>query len=332
MKRNLLQALLGLALFGVVIQVVLIAPHAVKDREANKPTPTGAPTEASSSDEAAPGGIDQSLQGMHMIETQEGGKEWELWSDKADRLKEKDLLKLQTVKTIFFAKSGVTFTVTGERGTVEVKTKNLRMEGNVVTKSSNGYTFITDYVDYNSAGKTLKTESTVEMTGPSDKKGAGMKLTGRGMIAQMQEGTMEILNDIHANRSFNSRKVDIRSHRAQFNAHDRSAKFLGDAVLDMATMRITGPEAQFDYDPKTDELHTLSVVNAKVSDTDKWATADSLKVDLTTNKFVFLGHPRVVQNNDELKGEEIVFLDNGQRVQVLRARAKMDKKGMGKGN
>ena len=40
MKRNLLQVLLALALFGVVIQVVLIAPHAVKDHEAEHSSPT----------------------------------------------------------------------------------------------------------------------------------------------------------------------------------------------------------------------------------------------------------------------------------------------------
>jgi len=331
MKRNLLQALLGLALFGVVLQVILVAPHAVRDHEAEKPASSPA-TPGSPTADGANNSVDQSLQGMHMIETQQGGKEWELWADKADRIKDKDLLKPTKVKTIFFAKSGVTFTVTGEQGFVEVKTKNLRMEGNVITESSNGYTFVTDWVNYTSAQKSLETQSNVEMVGPTDKDGPGMKLTGKAMQAQMQEGTMEILNNVHANKTFNGRKVDIRSHRAQFNAQDRSAKFFGDAVLDMATMRITGPEAKFDYDAKTDQIRTLSVVNAKVSDTDKWATADNLKVDFSQNKFIFTGHPRVVQNNDELKGEEIVFLDGGQRVQVHRARAKMDEKRMGKSN
>src|SRR6202453_970272 len=118
MKRNLLQVLLALALFGVVIQVVLIAPHAVKDHEAEHSSPTKTEEHLGPTNQ----GVDQSIQGMHMIETNEGGKEWELTADKADRIKEKDFLKLTKVKTIFFAKSGVTFTVTGEEGTVEVKT------------------------------------------------------------------------------------------------------------------------------------------------------------------------------------------------------------------
>jgi LPS export ABC transporter protein LptC len=329
MRRHLVQALLGLALFGIVIQVIVIAPHAVKDHQS---TPSPAPAVQAPSTGAPKENVDQSIQGMHMIEAQQGGKEWELWSEKADRLKEKELLKLSKVKIIFFAKSGVTFNVTGEKGTVEVKTKNLRIEGDVVTKSSNGYTFTTEYLDYDSEKKSLKTESAVEMLGPADKRGPGLKLSGRGMVAQMQEGSMEILNSVHAEKTFSSRKVDIRSHRAFFTAHDRSARFLGDTILDFATMRITGPEARFDYDAKTDEVRTLTVLGAKVSDTDKWATADNLKMDFDTNKYIFRGHPRVVQNSDELIGDEIVFLDGGKRVQVHRARAKMDEKRMGKGN
>jgi LPS export ABC transporter protein LptC len=327
MKRHLVQAMLGLALFAIVIQVILIAPHAVKDHPSTAPAPN---PETSAQPAATQDKVDQSIQGMHMIETQQGGKEWELWSEKADRLKDKDVLKLAQVKVIFFAKSGVTFNVTGDQGTVEVKTKNLRLQGNVVTKSSNGYTYTTEYLDYDSENKSLKTDSPVEMIGPPDKRGPGLKLTGRGMTAQMQEGSMEILNSVHAEKSFSEKKVDIRSHRALFTAHDRTARFLGDAILDFATMRITGPEARFDYDPKTEEIRHLTVIGAKVSDTDKWATADNLQVDFDTNKFIFRGHPRVVQNNDELKGEEIVFLDGGKRVQVHRARAKMDEKRMGK--
>jgi lipopolysaccharide export system protein LptA len=106
---------------------------------------------------------------------------------------------------------------------------------------------------------------------------------------------------------------------------------LDDVVLDMDSMRITGPEAKFEYDPKSDAVKSVYVSGgARVSDTDKWATAQNLSVDFQSNKFVFRGNPRVVQNNDELRGEEIVFLDGGKRVQVQRARANVDEKRMEK--
>jgi LPS export ABC transporter protein LptC len=326
MKRNLLQALLGLALIGIVVQVVLVAPHAIKDAEVVAPK-----VESTLN---ADGRADQSLAGMHMIETQEGGKEWELWSDLAERLKDKEILKLSHVKAIFFARSGVTFTVTGREGTVEVKSKNMRVEGDVVTRSSNGYTFKTQSADYDSAKKSLFVPGKVEMIGPRDKKKLGLNLTGKGMTAQMEGGEIEILKDVRAEKTLDKgRRIYIRSQKAFMSAVHRSARFSGDTILDMDNMRITGPEAKFDYDSDQDQIKSLSVSGgAKVTDTEKWATSQDLKIDFDENKFTFLGHPRVVQNNDELKGEEIVFLDGGKQVQVNRARAKMDGKRLGKTN
>ena len=69
---------------------------------------------------------------------------------------------------------------------------------------------------------------------------------------------------------------------------------------------------------------------AKVSDADKWATAQNVRVDFESNRFVFRGNPRVMQSGDELRGEEIVFLDGGRRVQVKSARARVDEKRMEK--
>jgi lipopolysaccharide export system protein LptA len=172
------------------------------------------------------------------------------------------------------------------------------------------------------------TDQPVEMIGPKDANNNALKLTGVGMQASLANSTMEVLRDVKAQKELEGdRKVVIRSHRSFFSGKDRTAKFLGDVILDMDNMRITGPEAQFLYDSKKDIVkNVIFTGGAKVSDADKWATAQNLNVDFEANRFVFRGNPRVVQNNDELRGEEIVFLDGGKRVQVSRARAKVDEK------
>ncbi|MGZ3721342.1 MAG: LPS export ABC transporter periplasmic protein LptC [Bdellovibrionales bacterium] len=330
MQNRLVQIALSLALLGLLIQIVLIAPSQIRDAETKAAVlPTPDLTGANDSKELAKdSNVDQSLKGMHMIETQEGRKEWELWSDKATSLKSQELLQLETVKAIFFSDSGVTFTVTGKQGLVQTKSKNLRVEGDVVTRSSNGYTFRSEVMEYASAGRSLSAPGHVEMFGPRDSEGHSLHLTGVGMKASLELSNMEILSEVKAEKGLDKgRKALITSHRSIFSGKDKTAKFLDDVVLDLDNMRITGPEARFDYDAKSDMVKSVYVSGGtRVSDADKWATAQNVNIDFKSNKFIFRGSPRVVQNNDELRGEEIVFLDNGKQVLVQKARAKVDER------
>jgi lipopolysaccharide export system protein LptA len=54
----------------------------------------------------------------------------------------------------------------------------------------------------------------------------------------------------------------------------------------------------------------------KVSDIDKFATSENVQYDPEQNKFTFNGHPRVVQNSDEITGDQIVFMNGGKKVRV----------------
>jgi lipopolysaccharide export system protein LptA len=52
---------------------------------------------------------------------------------------------------------------------------------------------------------------------------------------------------------------------------------------------------------------------------------------LNKNEFVFDGRPRVVQDNDELRGDRIVFLDGGKKVKVQNAKLKVSRESLGQG-
>ena len=327
MRSRIIQIALSVAFLLLVVQVVLVAPSQIRDAE-QRAALLPAPALNAGSE------VDQSMNGMHMIETHEGSKEWELWSDKATSLKVKELLELEMVKAVFFSEKGVTFTVTGKTGTVQVKSKNIHIEGDVVTRSSNGYVFRTPSMDYQSAVRMMTAVNAVEMVGPKDLAGNALTLTGSGMEARLDDNTMDILRDVRAIKNLdNGKKAVIKSQRARFSSLNRTAQFFGDVVLDIENMRITGPEAKFEYDSGSDVLKSVVFTGgARVSDADKWATAENVRVDFESNRFIFKGSPRVVQNNDELRGEEIIFLDGGKRVQVRGARAKVDQKRLEKVN
>ena len=123
------------------------------------------------------------------------------------------------------------------------------------------------------------------------------------------------------------KKIFIKSHRAQFSGASQYARFLDNVVIDYDTMRMTGPDATFNYDSQKDFVSSLNVQGGvKVSDLDKWATSQMVDVEFDKEKYIFKGEPRVVQNNDELKGEEIIFYEGGKKVKIKKARANLSDK------
>ncbi len=315
MKR-LAQYGLALAFFILVIEVIRIAPKTV-DETAQKTSPSKA------SDTA-----DQVMHGAHLVETREGQKEWELWASEAVSYKNLDRWNLIGVKVIFFGKSGVFFTVTGKKGIVETKTKNLRIEGDVITKSSNGYTFKTEMVDYKSLEHMLMSPQQVKMVGPDDKQGGGLKLKGEEMSLDVQTSLMHIKKKVETQKKFSDTKhLMIHSDDAQFSGNSKLARFFNHVVMDVETMRVTGKEAQFVYDSESAQVTSVLVQGrVRLTDIDKWATSDHMTANLVNDTYVFEGKPRVVQNNDELVGDKITLLQGGKRVQVEQARARMDQK------
>lgn len=305
----------------LVFQLVVVLPRAVN--EPNVP-------EAEALQEHVEADVEQGMDGVHSVEIKDGEREFELWAQQGLAFKTRNVLELRQVRVLFFAKNGVEFTVTGEQGEIETKTKDISISGNVVTKSSNGYVLRTQKVNYDSAGRTLVSHSSVEMVGPKDTEGHVMILRGEQMSANLTDALIIVRKNVRAEKTFEKeRRVVIHSDESQFSGKERMARFNGNVIIDMDGMRITGPDAEFEYDSSRELVKSIFVKGGvRVSDTEKYATAQNLKVEFEEDKFIFKGNPRVVQDSDELRGEEIIFLDGGRKVQVMKARAKVDAKSL----
>lgn len=318
--------LLAILFVLLVVEILVIAP---KDVDL-----TGENEILLSDEQVGTNQVEQAMNGVEVVGTRDESKEWQLWADRAVDFKNTETWALEKVKAVFFTKDGGFFRVTGDRGVVEMETKNMRVQGNVVTKSSNGYIFKTQEVLYDSNQKILSSPETVMMQGPADAKGGALKLQGGQMTARMADSAMEVQGDVRAERNFHpDKRVVIRSQRALLSGKSNLAKFLGNVKIDANTMRITAPEAQFKYDRDKQTLSSVQVQGGvRVSDVDKWATSEQLNVQFEKEKFVFQGNPRVVQNNDELRGDEIIFYNGGKKVEVRKARARVDKDSLEKAN
>lgn len=268
----------------------------------------------------------QKMQGVHLVESQQGRRDWELFAVSAEGDQGVGTWKLREVKVFFYKNEKVEFTVTGKTGTIDSKSKDLSVVGAVETRSENGYLFQTPSIFYSSKTRLIESPEQVLMHGPKDASGSGFFLKGRRMKVLVDDSKILIQDQVSAKKSETSGKTfEIAADGAEFSGKSREALFRGAVRVVYDNMRLEGPEASFIYKAGTELLSSIAVKGGvKVSDTDKFATAENVNLDLLANKYVFKGAPRVIQNNDELSGDEIIFLEGGKKVKVEKVRAKVE--------
>lgn len=271
---------------------------------------------------------EQKMGGVHLVESQSGTRDWELFAESAEGSQGEGTWRLKKVRVFFYNKEKVEFTVTGDQGAIDSKSKDLSVLGNVVTRSENGYIFQTPSIFYSSINRRIVSPQSVQMQGPRDSTGAGLFLKGASMKVLVDESKMIIERSVTAQKPMKEGKTfDIAADGAEFSGRNREARFLGAVRMTYDNMRLEGPEASFLYGSGVDILRSVLIKGGvKVSDVDKFATSESVSLDLLANKYTFKGRPKVIQNNDELAGEEIIFLEGGKKVKVERVRAKVENK------
>lgn len=272
-------------------------------------------------------GAEQKMSGVHLVESRAGNRDWELYAEAADGYSAKGTWELKNVKVLFYSEDRVQFTVTGKAGTIDSKTKDMNISGDVLTLSANGYRFQAPQVNYLAKSRLLKSEASIKMTGPPDGGGQSMVLTGDKMETQVDQSLITINENVHAVKLLeNGRKFSINSNGAEFSGTSYAARFFDKVSIELDSMKIDGPEARFQYNKDQDFLKSIVVQGGvKMTDVDKYATSEQVKFEPLENKFVLTGRPRVVQNNDEIQGDQIIFIDGGKKVKVENIRARMDK-------
>lgn len=319
--------LLGVLFVVLIIEIIVIFPRDLDD----KAKPQSGPV---APDDGVSKGIEQIMRGAHLVETREGEKEWELWAESAIAYKLKPSWSLRKVKTRLFGKDGVFFIVTGDEGSIDVKTKDMDVKGKVVIRSSNGYAFETEKMIYHSKERQFVAPLPVFMRGPKDGEGFSLILRGNSLSADLNNSLMTVNGGVKGEKAFKGdRRLLIRAQKAAFSGKSNLARFSEDVVMDFETMRITGPEAVFEYGREQNLVKSVQVFGGvRVSDLEKWVTSQKVNVNFDKDRYVFSGNPRVVQNNDELQGEEIVFLEGGKKVEVFKARANVVSRELEKAN
>lgn len=315
--KNLKNILFVVLLGFLFVEVLIIFPNKLEQHSEEEEA-----LKASERQEAE-AGPEQKMKGIHLVESQ-----WELFSEAGEGHQGKGAWDLKNVKVHFYNQGKIGFTVTGNLGSIDGHSKDLRIKGNVVTTSENGYIFRTPSIAYSASKREIVSPEKVSMQGPKDEMGDGFMLEGRNMLVLVDENRMIINQSVRGSKKFKDGKnFFVSSDKAEFSGQSHQAKFSGTVEMKYDKLRLQGPSAVFQYKGNTALINYVQMLGGvRVSDADKVATAETVNLDLLKNIFTFRGKPKVMQNNDEISGEEIIFLDGGKKVKVEKVRARMEKK------
>ena len=312
-KLNKYTVLFAFVILFIFLEVLIISPKVLE-----KPSDEHAEYEKlqALANSKKKDSVEQKMSGFHLVENSENQKGWELFATEASGTSDLQWV-LKKIRVQFFSKDDSSFTVTGDVGEIDGTSKDLVVRGNVITTSSNGYSFKTDSLRYVSKLKQMNSDDAVDMQGPPDKKGAGFKLTGQGLLVDVTLNKMNILSNVEAKKMIDNKNFDLTSDAAEFSNKNHEALFTGAVKMRLGPSHLESPRAFFKYSQKTKALESILLnQGVRLTEGDKRASSEELQIDLVEDKMTLRGQPRVQQGTDEIRGHEIVFIDGGKKVKI----------------
>lgn len=261
---------------------------------------------------------EQRVSNFNLIDAKKQTKEFELWSKVAHKAMGTAEWTLDQVKAQFYSED-VTYTVTGDRGSVDELKKVMTIVGNVKLVSSNGHLFYTDQLNYDPETKKIISDKKVSLEGPPEKEGR-LYLEGVGLDVNMNTNIMTMQSQVKGFKPMSDKRVmHISSQSADFSARQKSVAFKNNVLIKVDQMRVNGNLAQFQYkDGKLDTLHMDGGIHFR--DPDKTGSAGEAIVYFNEDKYIFRKKPFITQSENELIGDEITVYNGGKRVQVKKAK------------
>lgn len=122
---------------------------------------------------------DAKVTGFHLVETRSGVKLWEIWGDLAEVFEKEGLARVmkisQQVTVTLYSDQGK-LTSRSDKATLNMRTKDVRLEGNVTATSEQGSSLQTQLLDWSAEDRRLSTSSPVTLVkGGLVSRGVGME-------------------------------------------------------------------------------------------------------------------------------------------------------------
>ena len=138
---------------------------------------------------------DTKISGFHLVETKDGTKLWEIWGDLAEVFEKEGIARVTKISnqvTVTLYSDHGKLTSRSDEATLNMQTKDVRLEGNVSATSELGSSLQTESLAWSAEDRRLFTRSPVTLT-----KG-GLVSRGVGMEAETSLERVRLLSRVQS--------------------------------------------------------------------------------------------------------------------------------------
>ncbi len=136
--------------------------------------------------------VDLQAKSVRYTQVGSSGMKWEMVADSVQYQKRNDLALFENLKVKVIMKDGRIFVMTGNRGVLNTRTRDIDIDGDVVFVSHNGDRLRTDSLKYRDRLKRIETDRPVVIENENT------HIKGVGMILTLKDQKLAILSGVHA--------------------------------------------------------------------------------------------------------------------------------------
>jgi LPS export ABC transporter protein LptC/lipopolysaccharide transport protein LptA len=272
------------------------------------------------------------IEGLELKENKGMFTSWELSSEAADVYKDKGIILFDKVSTKIFSETDHnSYRINSSgKGTYFINDDRFVLNNDVVIRTSNGFVFTTDAVQYDSENKSLKTNRPVTARGMTSKNDV-LSIEGTGLKGNIDSGDFSITKKVSTKVG---EDLEIKSGFVSFNKDGNQAVFKKDIYAKRDNMDIRGDQllATYDKDGSLQKLDVLGNVMLNMEGKNRGsrkALCDHAEISGKDSSVVLLGRPEFHAGEDIMTGEKITFYTDTDEVLVEKVRAEVSDQGVG---
>lgn len=266
--------------------------------------------------------FDQLMRGVHYVVTNGANKEWELWADRAEALRQQDTWRLKKVKFTFYNEQQEALSVFGDFARIEMEKNDLEVFGNVLILMASGDRARTDRLVYRSKNRELISETEVSFL--RDGRGQNARLVSGAMTVSVEEQRVLLHQAVRGFFEVENDKYSLRAQRSFIDSSRNAVDFIGTVEFQGWGYTFSAPEATLRFHEKPyRELKAGALFGGVVGEgLGRKLQAERLEFHIDKGTLELRGNPRIEEEGKILNGDLILFKDRGETVVVKSARAR----------